>query len=154
MAPGARTVELADGATIRVRPVEPTDADALAEAFERLSPDSRYRRFMSATPRLSSRTLAYLVDVDHVDHEALVALDAETEEGVGIARYIRLAETPDTAEVAVTVADDWHRRGVGTVLVALSSTGRGQRASRASALSSSPTTGGCSRCARSSGRHG
>jgi hypothetical protein len=106
MAPGARTVELADGATIRVRPVEPTDAEALAEAFERLSPDSRYRRFMSATPRLSSGTLAYLVDVDHVDHEALVALDAETEEGVGVARYIRLAETPDAAEVAVTVARD------------------------------------------------
>src|SRR5450755_2389624 len=43
--------------------------------------------------------------------------DAETGEGIGVARYVRHANRPDTAEVAVTVLDDWHRRGLGTLLL-------------------------------------
>jgi GNAT superfamily N-acetyltransferase len=78
----------------------------LLRGFERLSPQSRYRRFMAPMP-----------EVDHHDHEAIVALDDETGEGVGVARYVRHLDRPTAAEIAVTVIDDWQGRGVGTLLV-------------------------------------
>ena len=69
---------LNDGSTVEVRPVVPADRQLIAEGFERLSPESRYRRFFSPVSRLSSRQLDYLTDVDHHDHEALLAIDEDT----------------------------------------------------------------------------
>jgi GNAT superfamily N-acetyltransferase len=99
-----------------VRPLERGDREALRAAFDRLSPESRYRRFLSPLDRLSEDQLDYLTRLDHRDHEALAALTASCE-GVGVARYVRLAEAPDSAEVAVAVADDWHGHGLGTRLL-------------------------------------
>jgi RimJ/RimL family protein N-acetyltransferase len=64
---------------------------------------------------LSESQLTYLTEVDHHDHEALVAF---TEDGelVGVARFVRVADEPDAAEAAVTVGDDWQGRGLGTAL--------------------------------------
>ncbi|HEV2787385.1 MAG TPA: GNAT family N-acetyltransferase, partial [Solirubrobacteraceae bacterium] len=110
-------VTLRDGAEILVRPIEPEDREDLAAGFERLSPESRYRRFFGPMPALSERALDYLTQVDHRDHEALVALDPETGAGVGVARYVRTA--PGEAEPAVVVADDWQGRGVASRLLDL-----------------------------------
>jgi GNAT superfamily N-acetyltransferase len=109
------TVRLRDGASIRIRPIEPEDRAELAAGFERLSPESRFRRFLSPVARLSERDLDYFTRVDHHDHEALVALDAATGAGVAVARYVRTG--PGRAEPAVAVADDWQGRGVGTALL-------------------------------------
>ena len=106
---------LRDGSRIEIRPLEPDDRDALAEGFERLSPESRYRRFFGPMAQLRKRDLDYLTRVDHHDHEALVAVDAESGEGVGVARYVRTA--PGVAEPAIVVADDWQGRGVGRRLL-------------------------------------
>lgn len=108
-------IKLADGSQLTVRPIEPTDRAALLEGFERLSAESRYRRFFSPMPELSPRSLDYLVGVDHHDHEALVALDADTGRGVGVARFVRTG--PGAAEPAMVVADDWHGRGVANALL-------------------------------------
>jgi GNAT superfamily N-acetyltransferase len=113
------SVALRDGSAVDVRPVRPDDRDLLREGFERLSPESRYRRFLSPIDHLSEEWLTYLTDVDHHDHEALAAVDPATGRGVGIARYVRLEDRPDAAEAAVTVADDWQGRGVGTLLLEL-----------------------------------
>ncbi|HEX8105023.1 MAG TPA: GNAT family N-acetyltransferase [Solirubrobacteraceae bacterium] len=110
--------ELRDGSTVLIRPIDADDGAALAAAFERLSAESRYRRFFVPMARLSSSTLAYLTRVDHHDHEALVAVDPETREGVGVARFVRL-EDRAAAETAVTVADAWQGRGLGTLLLEL-----------------------------------
>jgi GNAT superfamily N-acetyltransferase len=99
-----------------IRPIAPDDKQALKEGFARLSGASRYRRFLSPHTRLSPAELRYFTEVDHHDHEALVALDPGTGAGVGVARYVRSAEDPETAEIAVAVVDDWQRRGVGTRL--------------------------------------
>ena len=56
-------------------------------------------------------------EVDHHDHEAIIALEEETGEGIGVVRYFRSSERRDAAEFAVTVIDDWQRRGVGTLLL-------------------------------------
>jgi GNAT superfamily N-acetyltransferase len=117
--PPAATLTLRDGARVLVRPIVPEDAPALEDAFERLSDQSRYQRFLTPMARLNATALHYLTDVDHRDHEALVAFDAQTGEGLAVARYVRDREQPDRAEAAVTVVDAWQGRGVGTMLLEL-----------------------------------
>jgi|SRR5215217_5432401 len=111
------TAQLRDGTEVEVRPVEPADKQALLAAFERLGPKSRYQRFLAPMPRLTDATLRYLTEVDHHDHEALVAVEPSTRAGLGIARFVRLADRPDVAEAAVTVVDDQQGRGLGTLLL-------------------------------------
>jgi len=110
------TAQLRDGSRVVIRPIEPEDREALDEGFRRLSPESRYRRFLRPVARLSERELDYLTHVDHQDHVALVAVEERTGEGVGVARYVRTGR--DVAEPAIVVADDWQNRGVGTELLA------------------------------------
>ncbi len=98
-----------------VRPLRPGDRDALAQGFAELSAESRERRFLMPKPRLSEAELDYLVHIDHHTHEALVAIDPATRRGVGVARYAGWSEG-GAAEIAFTVADDWHGRGVATLL--------------------------------------
>ena len=99
-----------------MRPVRPEDKDAIVDGFERMSPESRYRRFFAPLERLGDRDLRYLTEVDHRDHEALVAFDRQTGTPVGVARYVR-SDEPLEAEVAVTVIDDWQGRGAATALL-------------------------------------
>ena len=112
---GAGDVRLADGAELTIRPVQPADKGLLAGAFARLSDESRYRRFFSPVHELDAKQLAYLTELDHHDHEALLALDARDGACVGVARFVRVA--PAVAEPAVVVADQWQHRGLGTALL-------------------------------------
>jgi len=112
------TLRLRSGDRVSVRPVRPEDAPALAAAVERLSALSRYRRFHSAAPRLTEQMIKYLTDIDHHDHEALVAVLPGTGGMIiGVARFIRDPAHPDTAEVAIVIDDHWQRRGLGTLLL-------------------------------------
>jgi GNAT superfamily N-acetyltransferase len=114
--PAGEPVMLADGARILIRPIEPADAEALKTGFDHLGAVSRYRRFLTPIDHLSDRQLAFLTHVDHVAHEALVAVDAATGEAVAVARFVRDAEHRSRAEVAIVVADRWQARGVGAAL--------------------------------------
>jgi GNAT superfamily N-acetyltransferase len=109
------TVTLRDGSRVDIRPLEPDDRALLVAGFERLSPESRYRRFFGPMPHLRSRDVEYLTNVDHHDHEALVAVDPDTGDGVGVARYVRTG--PGVAEPALVVVDDWQGRGLGSRLL-------------------------------------
>jgi RimJ/RimL family protein N-acetyltransferase len=108
---------LRDGEQIVIRPIRPEDRAELAAGMQRLSPESRYRRFLTPASELSAAQLSYLTEVDHSDHEALVALEPETGHGIGVARFVRSPEDRELAEVAVAVADSWQGRGVGTALL-------------------------------------
>jgi GNAT superfamily N-acetyltransferase len=110
-------IQLRDGATIILRPIRAADRDQLLDGFERLSPESRYRRFLMTVEDLPERIVRSLTEVDHHDHEAVVALDPVSGHGIGVARFVRRPDRPEVAEAAVTVADDWQRRGVGTLLL-------------------------------------
>jgi len=110
-------IALRDGSHVRIRQGHSTDKELLRRGFERLSPESRYRRFLAPMPELTEDMVRYLTEIDHHDHEAMIALDEDTGEGIGVARYVRDPQRPEVAEVAVTVIDDWQGRGLGTLLL-------------------------------------
>jgi RimJ/RimL family protein N-acetyltransferase len=115
-----RSVRLRSGHTAWVRPVRRSDAVELQRAFALLSDLSRYRRFLTGTPHLTGRQAAYLSDVDHRNHDALVALlEPRGTDIVGVARFIRYPATPTDAELAITVVDEWHGHGLATSLLRL-----------------------------------
>jgi hypothetical protein len=83
---------LADGRRSKIRPIEREDRDRLRRLFMRLTPGSRYRRYLSPKSELTERELAYLVDIDHVHHEALAAVDETDGTFVAVARYVQLPD--------------------------------------------------------------
>jgi RimJ/RimL family protein N-acetyltransferase len=103
---------------LQIRPIRATDAACLSDAWARSSPESRRRRMNGTLAALRPAELRYLTEVDHHDHEALVAIDSDTGRLVGVMRYIRSLNHPQEAELAALVVDDWQRRGVATALLA------------------------------------
>ena len=114
-------VTLPDGTEAFVVSLLRTDRATLAAEFDTLSPESQRRRFLAPVRHLSDAMLEHLVDdVDGIDHVALV-LCVETSDGVydpvALARIVRYDDAPDSADLAVTVRDEWQGRGVATVLL-------------------------------------
>ena len=113
---------LRDGTHVALRMIRPSDKELLRDAITRLSPESRYRRFLAPIGDPTDEMLRYLTEIDGVDHVAIVAetdsLDLKTERPLGVARFVRLPESPEVAEAAVTVADSCQARGLGKLLLA------------------------------------
>src|SRR5947209_4437082 len=114
--PSADPLVLADGRRLTIRPIEREDRARFSDLFRRLTPDSRYRRYLTPKPRLTRTDLDHLVDIDHFRHEALAAIDETDGSFVAAARYVQAPEQPGVAEVAVEVVDDLHGQGIGTAL--------------------------------------
>jgi nucleotide-binding universal stress UspA family protein/GNAT superfamily N-acetyltransferase len=110
-------VRLRDGSRVRLRPISGDDKPLLAGALDRMSEGSRYRRFFHSLDTLSPAMLAYLTEVDHIDHEAIIAIEPSAGDALGVARYVRAREEPEAAEVAFAVVDDWQGRGLGRALL-------------------------------------
>ncbi|HEV8421209.1 MAG TPA: GNAT family N-acetyltransferase [Actinomycetota bacterium] len=111
---------LRDGTPFLVRPIGPTDRNLIRQGFQDLSEESRRRRFLVPTSTLTEDDLDYLTRLDYWDHFAWGAVRSDRPtEGMGVARYIRLRNEPAVAEAAVTVVDEYQRRGLGTYLLGL-----------------------------------
>jgi GNAT superfamily N-acetyltransferase len=104
-----------DGTGFYVRALEPHDRAAVGTLFTRLSPESRHRRFLTPKPTLSQRELNYLTVVDHRWREGLAAVGPD---GlfVGVGHYGGEPGRLGVADVAVVVADEWQRHGIGAAL--------------------------------------
>lgn len=106
---------------LQIRPIAPSDAEQLRAAFEHWSDESRYLRFHTGMRHLSDQLLAYLTQVDGINHVALVALlPHEPPVGLGVGRFVRLPNTPKRADLALAVTDDAQGHGVARrLLIAL-----------------------------------
>jgi acyl-CoA synthetase (NDP forming)/RimJ/RimL family protein N-acetyltransferase len=107
-------VVLADGGTVHVRPIRPTDAGRLVAFHGRLSAESLYYRFFSPKPRLTDKEVEHFTTVDFRDRVALVAMLGD--DMIAVARFDRWPGR-DEADVAFTVDDAHHGRGIATVLL-------------------------------------
>ncbi|MFE8604844.1 GNAT family N-acetyltransferase [Archangium violaceum] len=111
---------LADGTEVELRLVRPEDAELLRQGFEQLSPRSRLGRFHAPKSRLTDAEVHYFTSVDGEQHLALGAVSRGPEgqeEGLAIARFIRMARDSDVAEAAVTVVDVAQGKGLGRLLL-------------------------------------
>jgi GNAT superfamily N-acetyltransferase len=103
------------GGELSVRPVSAADREGLGAMLSRLSARTIYERFHAPYPRVPAWALAGMVEADHDEKEALVAVVGE--EIVGHAMYVR-GGARDEAEFAVLVEDGWQSLGVGRRLLA------------------------------------
>ena len=110
--------KLMDGTSIEIRLIKPEDKTELNAAFKKLSPYSNYCRFLTPLGNLSKSQLKYLTEVDNKNHLALCVHDLNFN-GIGVARYIRLKDEPETAEFAITILDEFQNQGLGTKLLHL-----------------------------------
>ena len=110
-----QVMELSDHTELRIRPLVPADIERMRHAFEVGDSESIRRRFLTGAPPSGETQLHYLVDIDYVRRLALLALDTDGN-SVGIARYEGL-EDRATAEIAIVVAPEWRKKGIGGLLV-------------------------------------
>ena len=115
----AESLTVANGTRVSLRQVGTGDRAGLAALFDRLTPESRYQRFLSPKHELTPHELTYFTDLDHVNHEAIAAVDERDDSIVGVARYVRHAGRADVAELAIEVADAFQGMGIGTALASL-----------------------------------
>ncbi len=117
--PEAFPLTLPEGRTVLLRQVLPEDKERLRVGLRQLSPQSRYLRFFSSVDHLNEQQLDYLTNPDQIDHVAWGALDPTDpgHPGLGIGRFVRQDDPPDSAEMAIAIADDFQHRGLGTVLL-------------------------------------
>ena len=112
---------LANGVRVRLRLLGTHDKAALSRGFERLSPESRYRRFLTPKKHLTADELRFFTELDGVNHLAVAALELSDDgrEGdiVGVARCIRIHGETDVAEVAIAVIDELQSLGLGRLLL-------------------------------------
>ena len=108
---------LRDGRNVEIRALSPDDRSELGEAVDRSSAETLYRRFFAVRRSFTEQEIAFFLNVDFVNHVALVAV---VDEGgrpvvVGGGRYIVLQ--PGQAEVAFAVVDQYQGQGIGAALM-------------------------------------
>lgn len=108
---------LRDGSRIEIRALQPTDRDELQSAVGRMSDESIHRRFFAPKRHFSEREIDFYLNVDFVNHVALVAIsDADGRPLIiGGGRYIMTQ--PGVAEVAFSIDDAHQGRGIGGLLM-------------------------------------
>jgi acetyltransferase len=109
-----------DGVPYRIRPIRPDDLGREREFIRGLSAETRYNRLLHGLREPPPGFIERLVDVDYCRAMAFVAVVGEgaDERIIGVARYAAPA-TGSECEFAVTVADEWQCRGIGSTLARL-----------------------------------
>ena len=112
---------LPDGTRVQFRVVSPADQPLIQAAVGRMSAETSARRFFTVRRQLSELELHRLTDMDGWERFAIGATAHRSDgtvEGIGVARFHRLADEPDAAEFALVVVDGYQRQGIGKRLLA------------------------------------
>ena len=106
-----------DGRPVVIRALRPEDRDEMQEAVDHMGTETLYRRFFAVKRHFSEKETDFFVDVDFVNHVALVAVVEEDGKPAIAAggRYILV--NPGQAEVAFAVVDKYQGQGLGTMLM-------------------------------------
>jgi len=114
-------VTLTGGERICLRLLRPSDKQSMLKAFSELSAPTRQKRFFWAKETLSAEELRYFTEMDGSDHFALTAVqiddDDREDDGLCVARFVRLANDPECAVVGITVIDRMQGKGIGRILL-------------------------------------
>jgi GNAT superfamily N-acetyltransferase len=112
------TQKLHDGTSVLIRGLDRLDAKRERAFLEALSPQTLRFRFLGQVHRPSEALIEQLTDLDPARDVAIAAVvqDDADERILGVARY-STSDDGTRCECAVTVLDDWHRRGLGTALM-------------------------------------
>jgi acetyltransferase len=123
-----KTLVLADGTPVILRPIRATDALIEQQFVRRLSDEARYFRFMDMLRELSPQMLKQLTDIDYYNQMALiaVAVEKEREFEIAVGRYVVYPNGHD-CEFAIVVADEWQNKGIATELMQLLIKSAGER---------------------------
>jgi RimJ/RimL family protein N-acetyltransferase len=116
-----RRLRLRDGREVTLRAIGPADAPEIVQAFERLTAESRYARFMQHKRQLDPAALERGVHPRPGLDFAFVATVPAPDgiDIVGAAQYVRARDDdPSTCEFAITVAEDWRGSGLAPQLLA------------------------------------
>jgi len=109
---------LDDGTPVQVRPLQPEDAHRLRAGFQQMSQLARRRRFLADVNELTDNQVAEFTHLDQIDRAAWGCMNRERpkEPGVGVARYQRVNGDRKSADVAITVLEEYQGRGAGMLL--------------------------------------
>ncbi|MEQ8743476.1 GNAT family N-acetyltransferase [Parasphingorhabdus sp.] len=108
---GSMPLTTRTGFEFHVRPVEPSDKDALAEFFTHVSRDDLRFRFLSPIPEVRDSRLDDLVNVDHDHKEDYLAFDIDDKTVIASA-MVGANDDKSEAEVAIVVRSDYKHRGM------------------------------------------
>lgn len=108
---------LRDGRTVEIRALTPEDKPGLLTAIDHTSSQSMYRRFFGAKREFSEKERAFFLNVDFVNHVALVAVVEEVGSAGIVAGGRYIVQRPGTAEIAFVVIDDYQGQGIGAALL-------------------------------------
>jgi len=108
---------LRDGRTVEIRALAPDDKAGLLDAIDHTSSQSMYRRFFGAKREFSEKERAFFLNIDFVNHVALVAVVEEAGRAAIVAGGRYIVQRPGTAEIAFVVIDDYQGQGIGAALL-------------------------------------
>lgn len=112
---------LKNGTSVYFRFLKTKDKEWIKAGYKGLSYRSQYFRFISPPRELSEKDLKYLTEIDYINHVAIIAVAIRDSHKIpiGVARYIKLSESPCSAEYAITIADSFQGMGIGTTFLKL-----------------------------------
>jgi GNAT superfamily N-acetyltransferase len=108
---------LRDGREVEIRALKPDDEVDLLTAIKRTSAQSLYRRFFGAKRDFSDKERTFFLNIDFINHVALVAVVEAGNRAVIVAGGRYVVVRPGVAEVAFVVVDDYQGQGIGAALL-------------------------------------